>query len=321
MAFSDRPSDTLGPLNPGDVVSAGLRLYRDRFKMYLKLAVVAYLWLLGGVLGLGVAIGALGGLLSLTGNDALRFLGFTLGFLVGLVPLLYGVARFFMVSAVMSRLAFQELVNRPESAAAAQSEALPKLWSFLVLSLLVLLVFAVAWTIIGTVASLVALLVGFVSGGILTAVFGSDIGTAIGIALGAIAFLAILLIGLVWIVSRLLLPEVALAIEPETNASDSIGRSWKLTQASVVRIQFVVVATFLITLPIVLITNYIPQILVVGLESGSTAYWTVYGLSLLLSILGGIVVMPLGQTVKGVLYYDLRSRREGLDLQLRPSDS
>ncbi|HEY9735809.1 MAG TPA: hypothetical protein V6D06_05980 [Trichocoleus sp.] len=320
MAFSARPPDPLGPLNPGNVVSAGLRLYRDRFKMYLKLAVVAYLWLLGGVLAWAVAIGALGGLLSLTGNDALQFLGFTLGFLIGVVPFLYGSARFFMLSAVMSRLAFQELINQPETAAAAQAEMRPKLWSFLLLSVLVLLVFIVAWTILSTVASLAALLVGFVSGGILTAIFGADIGTAIGITLGVIVFLALFLIGLVWMVSRLLLPEVALAVEPETTASDSIGRSWRLTQASVVRIQFVVVATFLITLPIVLITNYVPQLLIVGLESGSNAYWAIYGLSLILGFLGSMVVMPLGQTVKGVLYYDLRSRREGLDLQLRPAD-
>jgi hypothetical protein len=39
-----------------------------------------------------------------------------------------------------------------------------------------------------------------------------------------------------------------------------------------------------------------------------------------LSFVGGALILPFGQTVKAVVYYDLRSRREGLGLQLRDHD-
>jgi hypothetical protein len=319
MTPSDSRPTPLGPLNPGNVVSAGLRLYRDRFKMYLRLAVIAYLWLIGGLLAWAVVTGALGGLLALTGNEALGFLGIGLGFLIGVVPFLYGMAQFFMLSAVMSRLAFQQLIDQPEAATAAQDGTKPKLWAFLKLSLLFLLLLLAAYFALGIVATLLGFLVGFLTGGIFSAVFGSDTGAIIGVVLGGFTVLAVLLIGFVWFLSRLFIAEVALAIEPATTASDSISRSWSLTKTSVLRIQFVVVAAFLITLPLVIFSNYLPQIFLLRLEQGSTAYWTVYGVSLVLSFLGGMVTMPLWQTIKGVLYYDLRSRREGLDLQLRPS--
>ena len=47
---SASPSN-LGPLNPGNVVSASIRLYRDRFKMYLTLSAKAYLWLIVPIYG------------------------------------------------------------------------------------------------------------------------------------------------------------------------------------------------------------------------------------------------------------------------------
>jgi hypothetical protein len=39
-----------------------------------------------------------------------------------------------------------------------------------------------------------------------------------------------------------------------------------------------------------------------------------------LSFSGGALIVPFWQTVKAVVYYDLRSRREGLGLQLRDHD-
>lgn len=36
--------------------------------------------------------------------------------------------------------------------------------------------------------------------------------------------------------------------------------------------------------------------------------------------MGGVLILPFWQTVKAVVYYDLRSRHEGLGLQLRDYD-
>lgn len=278
MASSASRPDALGPLNPGNVVSAALRLYRDRFKMYFGLAVKAYLWLL--------------------------------------IPI-YGWAKYFEIAGIMSRLAFQDVISQPETPDEARRQVDAKLWSFLGLGLLIGLLFIAAYLVLLIAAFVPGLVVGGVAAVVLSPVFGENVGPAIGVALGGLIGLAVFVVGFIWLISRLLIPEVPLAIEPDVTASDSISRSWSLTKTSVIRIQFVVVAAFLITLPVVLLLNYLPQILLLGLDPGSTAYWLVYTLTLVLSFFGGMVVLPFWQAVKGVLYYDLRSRREGLDLQLR----
>lgn len=266
-----------GPLSPGNVVSAGLRLYRDRFKTYLKLSVQAYLWVL--------------------------------------VPV-YGWAQYFMLTGVMSRLAFQELINQPETAAAARQQIKPRLWSFLGLGILMLLIVLGAYGGLGIVGGLAGLVFGLIVGGILNPIVGSDIATGFGFAGGFLMFLGIFLLGLIWLVARLLIAEVPLAVEVNITASNSISRSWELSKQSVLRIQFVVIAAFLITLPVILVTNALSPLTSSSLAENSPAlFWALYVLSLGISIVGNMLILPFWQTVKGVLYYDLRCRREGLDLQ------
>jgi hypothetical protein len=143
------------------------------------------------------------------------------------------------------------------------------------------------------------------------------VGAVMGIIFGGILGLVILLVALVWVASRLFIAEVVLAIEPRQDAGSSMSRSWELTQTAIIRISIVFLATFLIQLPILLVTNYIPSILLEFLPADGIVYGITTALSLLLSLVGSLVVLPLWQAVKGVLYYDLRSRREGLDLSLR----
>lgn len=49
--------------------------------------------------------------------------------------------------------------------------------------------------------------------------------------------------------------------------------------------------------------------------------WQSYPLKMLHRSAVHTLVFPIWQTVKAVVYYDLRSRHEGLDLQLRDLDS
>ncbi|HZG37845.1 MAG TPA: hypothetical protein VEZ50_04110, partial [Nodosilinea sp.] len=153
--------------------------------------------------------------------------------------------------------------------------------------------------------------------GILSALIDQTVGSVMGVFLGVLIGLGVLLIALIWVASRLFIAEVVLAIEPQHTAGGSMGRSWELTQAAIVRIQVVFLATFLIQLPILSVTNYIPSLLLELLPADGAVYGITALLSLVLSLVGSMVVLPLWQAVKGVLYYDLRSRREGLDLSLR----
>lgn len=268
----------LKPMTVGSIVSAGFKLYRDRIRRYLQLACLAYLWVL--------------------------------------VPV-YGWAQFCTISATISRLAYRDLIHHPESVDTAKRALEPRLWSFLGLSVVIGLMFSGVYFGLMLIGIVIATLVGLAIGGLTSLIFGSEVGTVVGVILGTLIWLSIFLFGIVWFASRWFIAEMPLAIEQGATLGDGISRSWELTQASVMRVQFVVVVAFLVSLPILAITNYGPSVLLLFVEPGSLSYWVLYGLSLILSLLGGIVVLPFWQSVKAVMYYDLRTRRDGLDFQLR----
>ncbi|MEG4817670.1 DUF975 domain-containing protein [Microcoleus sp. K5-D4] len=95
-------SGPTGPLSVGNVVSASLRIYRDHFKSYFSLALVAYLWLL--------------------------------------VPI-YGWAKYSAIAGLISRLAFGEVREKPEAVSDARREVNPRMWSFLWAGILTFLIF------------------------------------------------------------------------------------------------------------------------------------------------------------------------------------
>lgn len=268
------------PLSIGNVVNLGLALYRSHLKTYAQISLTAHLWLL--------------------------------------VPI-YGWAKYMALSALLSRLAFGELTGQPESGSEARQAIKPKFWSFFRIFV------EVGSRLMGVAIALLIALSIFIT--FLGIAIGSIIDTSpsaaspgLGILLGllVIAIFLAYLYGLVWFFSRWILAEVILAIETDRNGRQSISRSWVLTQRSVIRIQMIATVTFLVTLPLITLTSYLPQILLLGLETNSLPYRLIYFTSLGTGILGSIVILPFWQTTKAVLYCDLRSRREGFGLKLQP---
>lgn len=317
MGFSDASSGPLGPLNPGDVVSAALRLYRDRFKTYLQLSALATLWIFAGIAGMAVTVGLLAGILGAIGGEGLAIGGGLLGALVGVVPLLYGMAKYTMLASVIGRLSFSDLINQPETSLEVRRALNPKLGQFLFLSFLLTLALMAAYIVATLAAALVGVGSGLVVGGILGALTNSAVGGIVGTILGVLLGFAIFTLGLIWVVSHLFIPEVVMAIEPNQDASSSLSRSWELTHTSIGRIQIIFLATFLIQFPVLAVTNYLPSIFLVFLPNSVAVVVVGQVVGFVFSLAGSVLLLPLWQAVKGVLYYDLRSRREGLDLELR----
>ncbi|WGV27131.1 hypothetical protein [Halotia branconii] len=228
----------------------------------------------------------------------------------------YGWAKYAAISGLISRLAFKELIYQPESVSNARSQVNPRLWSFLRVSFQVGISMFLIYIGLAIVGGILAGLLGAALGAIL----GSS-GIIIGTTLAVILMVVIVLLGLTWFYARWVVAEVPLAVEDNINGAESVDRSWDLTKASVFRIQGVVLVAFFVTLPILLFLNYVPSLFTLRLEPGSTIYWIVYTISIITSMIGGVFVMPFWQALKAVLYFDLRSRREGLGLQLRQPPS
>ena len=270
------------PLSVGSVVSAGMRLYRSHFQKYFFIALKAYAWLL--------------------------------------VPI-YGWVKFYALSALISRLAFGELVNQPESVSSGERFVNSRLWEFFINMILM-------------VAISIGITLGFlITGGLLigipTALLGglqdrnpANIGIIILITL---LVMIIVFTGIIWIGTRFYLVDVPLAIEDDVNGSSSINRSWELTKGSIGRIVLISLIGVLITIPIQFIIQIITtiiQLIFTPLMQERNPIFAIIFLVLIvgLSFSGGALIVPFWQTVKAVVYYDLRSRREGLGLQLRDHD-
>jgi hypothetical protein len=257
-------------LSVGNVVSASLRIYRDHFKSYFGLALVASLWVL--------------------------------------VPI-YGWAKYSAIAALISRLAFGEVRENPETVSDARREVNPRMWSFLWAGVLTFLIFFGGSVVGGIAMAILAAGAGAILGQ------NSPIVAVLLVVVTVIAFLIIY----IRIFSRLLIVELPLAIENNIGASSAIGRSWELTKGSVGRIQWIV---FVVSLPITFVVQILSSIVesvlkaVLGAESG--IFLLVYFLLiLLLSFASGALVTPFWQAMKAIIYYDLRSRKEGLGLQMR----
>ncbi|MFN6217891.1 MAG: DUF975 domain-containing protein [Aphanizomenon sp.] len=270
------------PLNVGSVVSAGMRLYRSHLKKYFLIALKAYAWLL--------------------------------------VPI-YGWVKFYALSALISRLAFGELVNQPESVSSGQRFVNSRLWGFFVN---MILMFAISIGIAILFILIASLLMG-ISAVLLGGLQAGNIANTIILILIALVVLIITFTGILWIGTRFYLVDVPLAIEDNVNGSSTINRSWELTKGNIFRILLISLIGFLITIPIQFIIQIITTIIQLIfttllkediLSSSIISFVLTFGLS----FVGGALILPFWQTVKAVVYYDLRSRREGLGLQLRDHD-
>ncbi len=289
MSGSTQPSPQIQPLSIGNVVSAGLRIYRDHFQQYYGLALKAYLWVL--------------------------------------VPV-YGWAKFSALSAAISRLVFGEITGKPETVSVAQSRVNRRLWSFLIAGILVFLIlFAVLFAAI-IVYAIVSGILGTILNGVLSSITSTPIRIILSIVLALVFLVAscAFIYSYIWLFARLSVVELPLAIEDNMNATSAISRSWNLTEGFARRICGIVFITFLISLPISILIQVVSTIIQLVLPAIIPPDAPILSLLFLililaLTIFSNALLIPIWQSIKAVIYYDLRTRREGMGLQIRDFDS
>lgn len=305
--MSKQPSSGgLTSLSVGDVVSGGLRVYRDHFKSYLWLAGQAYLWLVAPFLITVLGATMLAGLAMVMEPITLAGL-IILAIAVLLVPWGYCLGKFFAVQGVLARLVFFEVGEQPETVAAAKIQLMPRFWRFLWVSLLTSLVFFLFF---------IPIMLGY---GVVFAVFAflftANAPSVVAILLATLLTIIWVLISLyiyIWAFARLALVDVCLALEPTLSPLNAIGRSWALTKGYVLSLQLIFFLAFLITLPLSMVTN-IGSIttLIFNIDQAWGAV-----IDVPLGVVVSILIVPFWQAIKAIAYYDLRARKEGLNLSL-----
>ena len=260
------------PLSVGNVVSAGLRIYRDHFKEYYRIAFGAALW--------------------------------------SFIPI-YGWAKFMAHMGLISRLAFGEVVNKPETVKAAQKHTNPKLWKFLGTGILVILIFAGFYILWAIGVAILAMLAAFIS-----SLIPGFVGTMVSLIVGITIVVSSLFL-LIWLMSRYLIVEVPIAIEADHDASSTIKRSVDLSKGNMRHIYGIVMVAGLIRVPlwsVALILQGIPSYLS-NLDIGILASFATLA-SLVVSAATSAFITPVWQSIKAVIYYNLLVRREGYGLEL-----
>ena len=283
-------SQEISPLSIGYVINATLRLYRDNFLVYFKLIIRAFLWLIPPLTPFVLIITPLLLLFVLT---PLIPLWIVFGF--------YCIARFYKNCALVSRIAYRSLINRPETLEEIAYKV-SELWIFLWVNLLINVIFAIVQPF---------------DNGITDALKQATIdkGTFVDIAINILLLIQTFLY--FWLMARFSLCDVILAVE-STTGINAINRSWQLTKGFSIKILLVILVSFLVILTAYLIAG-IPFFLILvsmyKLELVPTLLldnaWNpmLLTLSLVALVLIWFLSIPYWQILKAVIYYDLHSRR------------
>jgi hypothetical protein len=171
-----------------------------------------------------------------------------------------------------------------------------------------------AWFLIGfSLLSMLVVLVAYaLATGIVVGLFLID--PTVGV-IGIFLVLAALLVGAVWVFTRVILIPPALAVEGG-GFWETCRRAWKLTRGTFWRVLGIYLLTSLI-LGIIGQVVAVPVSLLLSLsmvmQSGAGLAVS-YGITYVIT--GGMSVLFLGGVI-ALLYIDTRMRREGLDVQLQ----
>jgi len=283
-----RSSNSTQTLSPGNIVSASLRLYGANWRSYLSVALTAILW--GALPFISLLV-----IIALTAATPIA----GILFLPWIALLFYCIAQAGMQSAVISRLAYGEFIEKPESVATARLAIKPKLWKFLSMALLLFLIY-IGINILTTILQLIPIV-------------------------GLFASIAASL----WFQARLFMPEVFLGVEETTDAITAIKRTWQLSKDSVLPIILTILVATLVSIPFFLVA-FVPMIVgaipLVGQSFAQLSpdeataviqpFLIALAISVLLFFVVSIFTVPFWQIIKSLVYVDLRSRREGLGLEL-----
>jgi len=319
MAANPNPQSLVQPLNVGNVVSAGIQLYRTHFKEYISIALIATLWaLLPFVLIIPI-------ILFYATTQA--YYG-TLGLIIPawIVLVLYCSARYFSGAGAIARLAYGILVNQPESSESAKRYTASRMWGFWNISFLLGLIYLGVYFV-----ALIVLLIVLAATGAYSLLINPDPlalasnpGPLILVGLFSLLLLFTIVFAFIWLSSRLAVADLPLAVESGSTATQSLSRSWNLTHKSAWRIALILFIAFLITIPLqvlaqVLVSTF-DSIISISFPRESPSFALLsFSTSYILGLLAGVLVLPFWQSIKAVIYSDLRSRREGLGLKLRDS--
>lgn len=291
----------LRPLGVGELLDGALGLIRSNPRTVLGLAAaISAVSALIQTVGVWIGLSALGATsVSLTGSGTLStdLTALTASSAAQLVPALIAGFLQVLASGLFIVLVGAAVLGRRLDAGQTWAELRPRLLALIAVSLLVFL----------GVLAVIAVLVGGVIG--LVAAFGE------WAALPGVLLVLAGGVAAVYAYVRLALASPALVMEG-LGPMASLRRSWRLVRGSWWRVAGILLLAAIITNLLTTIVS-VPLSLVAAVVTGVSESMLPTVLAAgLATLLAGIVTLPFTAAVTGLLYTDLRMRREALDIEL-----
>ena len=289
-------NNSIAPLTIGNTINTAFRLYRDRFPTYVFFAVRACLWsLFPLVLQLILS--------QLLYQTITPEQGSDIGLRLFLFPIqIFSAAKYLFNNAVISRLAFQDIIYQPETSGQAEKKVKPKMWRLWWMQVLIGLLGA---TIILPI-TLPLVLVSFIP--------------ILGVLLILLASFC-LPVFFLWLSARICIAELPLVIEDNLGSWQAIKRGWHLTKNSAWRIVGVIFIASLLIIPVYILSVALASI---PFWFNSSEDWQTlaenplffqqmamfsYGLITVFVLLSTLLV-PFWQSLKSVIYNHLLDQKK-----------
>lgn len=310
------------PMGVGYFINTGFRLYRDRFSTYLPIGAIAGLWSLVPflvLLPIPFLLIAWGVSPSITSIPPVIWALLP----VWLILFVFATAKSLTNLALISRLAFGTLVDRPETPREAKSHVIPRMGKFLTTYFLQILLITAGFLGFLILAGITTFLGGIFLGGP-TTTGGVDVNSfpfsslIYGILfLLAIIGLAVYLAAFIRFIIGLDLAQVSLAVEDRLTAWGAIKRSEGLVKGNAGRIFTILFVVGLISLPLSIVANLISSFIVNAVALAVTRelpffQYIQFLISTSVSGVVSILILPLYQIITAAIYYNLRARKEGV---------
>jgi uncharacterized RDD family membrane protein YckC len=302
MPKPDPIQASMPSLTMGNVITIGFQAFRLNFNDHFVRSLLSHLWLwlsmIGGIIVFAIVMGISLGFFGALGYSSTLsgVIGAIAATVLALPLVLFTGARMSAVSGLMARMGFNTLRQRVEPEELYRRSVLRRLWAYLLGWVLFYLVVFLAYGLLFGVGFYLYALLSPPWRALESQIPDSQLKVAFVLAtvtLGLIYGVGTLLVGY-YLAARLWFFDAVLAIEEGHSAFASLTRSWELTRGkgwSVITIMF---TAGLVTLPILALAT------------------TINVFVPFVTLITGVIMLPLWQAVKAVNFYELAASKTGL---------
>ncbi|NEO84848.1 MAG: hypothetical protein F6J87_11425 [Spirulina sp. SIO3F2] len=320
MTNTEFPKQLPLPMSVGNLINIAIQIYRAQFTLYLGWAMRAALWLVATFWLWSLMSLLIGAIASVTSDQiGLQVFLIVASIVIQLIIGSYCISRSIICGATISRLSYQTLLQSSETIQLAHQFVRARRRQLLSATTNVYFTFFMVYIGVGIIVSVVFYLIGNMFG---VNFWSGQLGQTI-VVIGIVLFLFSIYAALLFCFARLFVCDTILAVEDGVAVKKPDNMSWKLTQDNTLRIIAVVLTTGVIMMPSLLLLQVITHYIFLLYDgafhypsSDFIGFWFNFLLGLTVRILCIFVFLPLWKILQSTVYYDLKARKEGIDLQL-----